>query len=58
LIQGEDRPGAIADLMGKFAAANINVTAIDAVSSGQGLYGAILWVKSADLRKAAMALGI
>jgi len=58
LIQGEDRPGAIANLMSKFAAANINVTAIDAIACGQGLYGSILWVKSADWRKAAKALGI
>jgi len=58
LIQGEDRPGAVAGLMEKFAASNINVTAIDAIACGQGLYGAILWVKSADLRKAVKALGI
>jgi hypothetical protein len=56
-IQGEDRPGAIADLMGKLAAANVNVTASDAVCAGEGRYGAILWVKSADLRKAVKALG-
>ncbi len=57
LIQGEDRPGAIADITGKLAAVNINVTALDAVCSGEGRYGAILWVKPADLRKAAKALG-
>jgi hypothetical protein len=57
LIQGDDRPGAIADLMGKLAAANINVTASDAVCAGEGRYGAILWVKPAELRKAAKALG-
>ena len=56
-IQGLDRPGAIAALMGKLAAANVNVTASDAVCAGKGRYGAILWVKSADLRKAAKALG-
>ena len=57
LIQGKDRPGAIADITGKLAAANINVTALDAVCSGEGRYGAMLWVKPADLRKAAKALG-
>ena len=57
LIEGEDRPGAIADIMAKLAEANINVTAIDAVCAGEGRYGAILWVKSADFSKAAKALG-
>ena len=57
LIQGEDRPGAIADIMGKLAAVNINVTASDAVCAGEGRYGAMLWVKPADVRKAAKALG-
>jgi len=57
LIQGEDRLGAIADLMGRLVASNINVTACDAVCAGKGRYGAILWVKPADLRKAAKALG-
>ncbi len=57
LIQGDDRPGAVADVMGKLSAANINVTAIDAVAAGEGRYGAILWVKSHDYGKAAKALG-
>ena len=57
LVQGEDRPGAVGDMMGKLAAAGINVTAIDAVTAGEGRYGAILWVKPPDVRKAARALG-
>jgi len=57
LIQGEDRIGAVAETMGKLAAAKINVTAMDAVSAGQGRYAAILWVKPKDLSKAANALG-
>ncbi len=58
LIQGEDRPGALADLMGKLAGAGINVTAVDAVCAGADRYGAILWVKPPDLKRAAKALGI
>jgi len=58
LIQGEDRVGAIADIEGKLAAANVNITAMDAVSAGEGRYGAILWVKPPDVRKAAKALGV
>jgi hypothetical protein len=57
LIQGEDRPGAIANIMGKLAEIKVNVTAMDAVCAGEGRYGAILWVKSADVSKAAKALG-
>ncbi|MBI4455677.1 MAG: hypothetical protein HY644_07245 [Acidobacteria bacterium] len=56
LIQGEDTPGAVAGIMGRLAAANINVTAIDAVCAGEGRYGAILWVKPVDVRRAATAL--
>jgi hypothetical protein len=57
LVQGEDRPGAIAEIMGKLAAGGINVTAIDALCAGGGRFGAILWVKGPDLRKAAKVLG-
>jgi hypothetical protein len=56
LIQGEDKIGAIAEILGKLAAANVNVTAMDAVSAGTGRYGAILWVKAPDLRKASKLL--
>lgn len=56
LVQGEDRPGAIADLMSTLAGAGINVTAIDAVVAGAGRYGAILWVKSQDVAKTAKLL--
>jgi hypothetical protein len=58
LIQGEDRIGAVADLLGKLADAKINVTAVDAVCAGAGRYGAILWVKPPDLKRAAKALRV
>ena len=58
LIQGEDRPGALADVMVKLAAAKINVTAVDAVCAGADRYGAILWVKPPDLKRAAKALDL
>jgi hypothetical protein len=57
LVQGDDRVGAIADLMGKLAAAKLNVTAITGICAGMGRYGAILWVKPRDVSKAAIALG-
>ncbi len=57
LVQGEDRVGAVADLLSKLAIAKINVTAIDAVVAGEGRYGAIVWVKPQSVAKAAKALG-
>jgi hypothetical protein len=57
LIQGDDRQGAVADILTKLADAKINVTAIDAASAGMGRYGAILWVQPRDVNKAAKALG-
>lgn len=57
LIEGDDRVGAVADTMRKLGAAKINVTAVDAVTAGIGRYGAILWVKPRDVKKAAEVLG-
>jgi len=57
LIQGDDRTGAMADVLGKLAAAKINITAVTGISAGMGRYGAILWVKPKDVAKAATALG-
>ena len=57
LIKGADRVGAIAEILEKTAAAGVNVTAITAIAAGKGRFGAILWVKPKDQRKAAKALG-
>jgi hypothetical protein len=56
LIQGDDRPGAMAQLAGKLAAAGINITSVQAITAGSRRYAGILWVKAADVRKAAKAL--
>jgi hypothetical protein len=56
LIEGDDRVGACADVLGRLAAAKINVTAMDAIAGG-GRYVAILWVKPRDVKKAASVLG-
>ncbi|MBK5295350.1 MAG: ACT domain-containing protein [Acidobacteriia bacterium] len=58
LIQGEERPGAVAEIAGKLAQANINITSLQAFCAGAGRYGGMLWVKQPDLRKAARALGV
>ena len=57
LIQGDDHSGAVAEVAAKLAGGGINVTAVDAVCAGAGRYGALLWVKSPDLRRAAKLLG-
>lgn len=57
LVQGQDRPGVIAGIVSKLADAGVNITALDAVAAGGGRYGAILWVKPAEVRKAAKVLG-
>jgi len=57
LIQGEDRVGALVDYFAKLAAAKINVTATDALTTGAGQFGAIFWVKARDVKRAAKALG-
>lgn len=58
LINGDDRPGAMAEIHATLARAKISVTAADAATAGSGRFGAILWVKPKDVKKAAVALGL
>ena len=58
LIQGEDRPGAVAEVSQKLADAKVNVTSAQVFCAGSGRYGGMLWVKAPDLRRAAKALGV
>jgi hypothetical protein len=57
LVDGDDRPGALADLTEQLGSAKINMIAVTGRGAGQGRFGAILWVKPKDLKKAAKALG-
>jgi hypothetical protein len=57
LLEGDDRPGVIAEVMQKLADAKLNVTAIDALCAGAGRYGAIVWVAPRDVTRAARTLG-
>ncbi len=57
LIQGSDRPGALAAAAEKVGAAGVNITAMNAVVAGGRRYGAILWVQPRDIAKTAKALG-
>jgi hypothetical protein len=56
LIQGDDRVGAVADVVGRLADAKINVIAVDAVCV-DGRYGALCWVAPRDRKRAAQLLG-
>jgi prephenate dehydratase len=56
LVQGSDRVGALAGILGKLAAARISLTAMDAVTAGQGRFGAIFWVKPKNVARASRIL--
>lgn len=58
LVDGDDRPGALADLTTQLGTAKINITAVTGRTAGQGRFGAILWVKPRDVKKAANVFGI
>jgi len=58
LIRGQDRVGAVADMVTKLAEAHINITAMDAISAGSGGYATILWVKPRNVGRAARILGV
>ncbi len=58
LIGGEDRPGVIAELLGKLAAAKVNVAAVKAICAGGGQFSGAIFVDPADVRRAAKALGV
>lgn len=58
LVEGEDRPGALAEVTAKLGVAKINITAINALAAGQGRFGALFWVKPRDVKKAARVLGL
>ncbi len=55
LIQGDDRVGAIANIVGRLADSKISIVAVDAVSAN-GRYGALCSVAPRDVRRAAQVL--
>ena len=58
LIQGEDRMGVMADLLGRLADAKISVISSQAICAGAGRFGGLLWVAPRDVRRAAKVLGV
>ena len=57
LIQGDDRPGALADNLSRLAEQGINVAGVQGLAAGAGRWGAIVWIAETDLTRAAQALG-
>ena len=58
LIQGETRVGAMSDTYHRLERKGINIVAAQALAAGAGRWGMMLWVKPADVDRAAKALGI
>lgn len=58
LISEWEHIGAVADILSNLEQAGVNVTAMQAIETGDWRYGAIIWVKPHDIDKAAKALGI
>ncbi len=56
LIQGDDRPGALADHLKLLADHGINVAAVDGLAAGNGRWGAIVWVEPKDVTRAGRVL--
>jgi len=57
LVQGDDRVGALTNILGRLAMARINLVALNAVTAGKKRYGAVFWVKRSDVAKASRLLG-
>ena len=52
LIQGDDRVGAVSEITGRLADANVNVTAAAAIAAGSGRFGMVVWVAPGDYERA------
>ena len=55
-VTGEDRPGAVAELLDKLAAKDVNVYAAQALCAGAGRFGALIQVDPAGAAKAGKIL--
>ncbi|MEK7405515.1 MAG: hypothetical protein AAB225_10440 [Acidobacteriota bacterium] len=58
LVTGENRPGALAEVLGNISAAGVNVETVHAVSGCAECFGALITVAPQALKKTAKALGI
>jgi len=58
LVSEWEHLGGVADILSKLEEAGVNVTAMQAIDTGDWRYGAVIWVKQHNVGKAARALGI
>jgi hypothetical protein len=58
LISEWEYIGAVADILDKLEKAGVNITAMQAIETGDWRYGAIFWVNPRDVEKASKALGL
>jgi hypothetical protein len=58
LIHGADRAGLLAKTVTKLALSEINIASAQLFSGDDGKYGGIVWLKPADVQKAAKALAV
>jgi len=57
-IQGDDRPGAAAEIFKRLADAGVNIHAANAAVGAKGGFGMIVWVRPENYDRAAKALGV
>jgi hypothetical protein len=57
-LNGADEPGALGEALMRLAVVGVNVRAAQAISSGEGRFGALIQVAPEDEKKAKKALGI
>lgn len=58
LVQGKDVPGALVGIHESLHDAGVNVYAATGVSGGEGTFGYVIHVRSADFERAAELLGV
>ena len=58
LVQGDDEPGALAEIHQVLFRANVNVYASTGVTDGRGGYGYLVYVRPEDYDRAAKALSL
>jgi prephenate dehydratase len=56
LTQGNDKVGALTQILGKLAKAKINLVSLQAVTAGKRRFGAMFWVKAKDVARASRVL--
>ena len=56
-VHGDDRRGALADILKKLADSRISLGALQAVCGGAGNYGVVIFLTASAARKAATVLG-